>query len=101
MSENNLMVDNLFEKLTDSERIILFEKIIKDEMLPEKLRYPDNTFATHIFQIFMTCNKSSHNWIPLNEIMRILINNNITEDESSVIRYVISKYITTLSSLTN
>ena len=99
MPETNLIVDNLFEVLTDSEREMLHNKVTKDEMLPEKLRDPDSSYAARGFWVFMTRSKSAHNWVPLDEIMRTLVINDINEDEVSITRYVISKYITTLSSL--
>ena len=97
MPETDLIVDNLFEVLTDSERINLFEKVTKDEMLPEKLHDPDSSLAARGFWIFMTRSKSANNWASLDEIMRTLIINDITEDEVSITRYVISKYITNLN----
>ena len=97
MSDTNLIVDNLFNNLTDSERNTLLEKATKDEMLPEKLQNPDSNHVARGFWIFMTRSKSADNWVPLDEIMRTLLINDITEDEVSITRYVISKYITNLN----
>lgn len=76
-------------------------------MLPVKLRDPDTTMVARGFWIFMTRSNSVHNWVPLDEIINTLTINNhtdskaLTTDEASITKYVISKYITTLSSLTN
>lgn len=88
------IVNNLFEKLSDSQRNSLFECVIKDEMLPNMLRHPDRTIVARGFWILMTRSKSAPNWASLDDILKILLVSGLTQEETSITQYVISKYIT-------
>lgn len=91
-----LIVNNLFATLSDSQRNALLDKVIKDEMLPNKLRDPDANYGARGFWILMIRSKSEHNWAPLDSILKTLVINDVTQEEASITQYVISKYITSL-----
>jgi hypothetical protein len=90
------IVNNLFEKLSDTQRNSLFDCVIKDEMLPNKLRDPDANYAARGFWILMIRSKSESNWASLDDILKTLLINGLTEEETSITQYVISKYIVTV-----
>jgi hypothetical protein len=90
------IINNLFDKLSDAQRISLFECVIKDEMLPIKLRDPDANYAARGFWILMTRSKSDLNWASLDNIIKSLLINDVSQDEVSITQYVISKYIASL-----
>jgi hypothetical protein len=92
-------VNSLFEILSDSERNNLFQKIIKDEMLPYTLRDPDRTIVARGFWILMTRSKSHDKWASLDNILKTILLNGVTQEEVSITRYVITKYIVSKQSI--
>ena len=92
-------INNLFETLSDSQRNSLFELIIKDEMLPIKLRDPDENYAARGFWILMIRSKSESNWASLEDILKTLLVNGLTQEEVSITQYVITKYIVSTQSI--
>jgi hypothetical protein len=95
-ANEDLIVNTLFETLSDSQRSALLDKVIQDEMLPNKLRDPDANYAARGFWILMIRSKSEHNWASLDDIIKTLVLNDVTKEEASITQYVISKYITSL-----
>jgi hypothetical protein len=89
-----LLIYPLFDLLTDYQRKKLLVKITEDDMLPKKLRDPDENHTAHTFHILMERNKSAHNWANLYDIINILQINDISEEETNIVLYVIRNYIT-------